>query len=47
MKYGDIEKLHDAGLITGEQRRKIIEHFHLKEDGGANSSPSSPSSARC
>lgn len=34
MKYGDIEKLHDAGLITGEQRRNIIEHFHLKEDGG-------------
>ena len=34
MKYGDIEKLHDAGLITGEQRRKIIEHFHFKEDGG-------------
>ena len=34
MKYGDIQKLHDAGLITGEQRQKIIEHFHLKEDGG-------------
>ena len=34
MKYGDIQKLHDAGLITDEQRQKIIEHFHLKEDGG-------------
>lgn len=34
MKYGDIQKLHDAGLITGEQRQKIIEHFHFKEDGG-------------
>lgn len=34
MKYGDIQKLHDAGLITAEQRQKIIAHFHLKEDGG-------------
>jgi uncharacterized membrane protein len=34
MKYGDIQKLHDAGLVTGEQRQKIIEHFNLKEDGG-------------
>jgi uncharacterized membrane protein len=34
MKYGDIQKLHGAGLITGEQRQKIIEHFNLKEDGG-------------
>ena len=34
MKYGDIQKLHDAGLITDEQRQNIIEHFHLKEDGG-------------
>jgi len=34
MRYGDIEKLHDAGLITGEQRQKIIGHFQLKEDGG-------------
>ena len=34
MKYGDIQKLHDAGLITGEQREKIIRHFQLKEDGG-------------
>lgn len=34
MKYGDIQKLHDAGLITGEQRQKIIIHFQIKEDGG-------------
>jgi hypothetical protein len=34
MKYADIQKLHDTGLITDEQRRKIIEHFQLKEDGG-------------
>ena len=34
MKYADIQKLHDAGLITDEQRRKIIGHFKLKEDGG-------------
>ena len=34
MKYGDIQKLHDAGLITDEQRQKIIAHFDLKEDGG-------------
>ena len=34
MKYGDVQKLHEAGLITDEQRQKIIEHFQLKEDGG-------------
>jgi hypothetical protein len=34
MKYGDIEKLHDAGLITGEQQQKIVGLFDLKEDGG-------------
>jgi len=34
MKYADIQKLHDAGLITAEQRQKIIGHFNLKEDGG-------------
>jgi uncharacterized membrane protein len=33
MNYGDIQKLHDAGLITGEQRDKIVGHFNLKEDG--------------
>ena len=34
MKYADIQKLRDAGLITDEQRQKIVEHFQLKEDGG-------------
>jgi uncharacterized membrane protein len=34
MKHADIQKLHDAGLITDEQRQKIIGHFQLKEDGG-------------
>jgi uncharacterized membrane protein len=34
MKPSDIQKMHDAGLITDEQRQKIIEHFQLKEDGG-------------
>jgi len=34
MKYGDIQKLHDAGLITDDQRQKIFSHFELKEDGG-------------
>lgn len=34
MKYADIQRLHDAGLISSEQRQKIIEHFGLKEDGG-------------
>jgi uncharacterized membrane protein len=36
MKYADIQKLRDAGLITDEQRQKIVEHFQLKEDGGGN-----------
>jgi hypothetical protein len=34
MKYGDVQKLYEAGLITDEQRQKIIGHFQLKEDGG-------------
>ena len=34
MKHSDIQKLHDAGLITDEQQKNIIEHFNLKEDGG-------------
>jgi len=34
MKHADIQKLHDTGFITDEQRRKIIEHFKLKEEGG-------------
>jgi len=36
MKTTDIEKIHEAGLITGEQRQKIIEHFNLKEDSSNN-----------
>jgi len=32
MKYADVQKLHEFGLITAEQRQKIIEHFKLKED---------------
>lgn len=34
MKYADVQKMHEAGLITGEQRQHIIEHFKLKEDSG-------------
>ncbi len=34
MKYADIQKLHEAGLITGEQRQEIIAHFRLNEEGG-------------
>jgi uncharacterized membrane protein len=33
MKIEDIQKIHDAGLISAEQRDKIIAHFGLKEDG--------------
>ena len=33
MKTTDIEKIHEAGLITAEQRENIIAHFGLKEDG--------------
>ena len=34
MKTDDIEKIHDAGLITAEQRDQIIAHFGLKDEGG-------------
>ncbi len=34
MKYADIQKLHEAGLISEEQRERIIAHFKLKEEGG-------------
>ncbi len=34
MKHADIEKLHEAGLISAGQRDKIIAHFGLKEEGG-------------
>ena len=33
MKHTDIEKIHEAGLITAEQRDKIIAHFGLKDEG--------------
>lgn len=32
MKYSDVQRVHEAGLITAEQRQRIIEHFQLKED---------------
>lgn len=32
MKHADIDKIHAAGLITSDQRARIIEHFKLKED---------------
>lgn len=34
MKYNDITRLHEAGLITAEQRQNIIAHYDLKEEGG-------------
>jgi uncharacterized membrane protein len=34
MKYTDIAQLHEAGLISEEQRRNILEHYRLKEEGG-------------
>ncbi|SPE59974.1 membrane hypothetical protein [Verrucomicrobia bacterium] len=34
MKIGDIQKLQEAGLISAEQRDKIVAHFKLTEDGG-------------
>ena len=33
MKTTDIEKIHEAGLITAEQRDTIIAHFGLKDEG--------------
>ncbi len=32
MKYADVQKIHETGLISDDQRQKIIEHFDLKED---------------
>lgn len=32
MKHDDIQRLHAAGLISEEQRQRIIAHFNLKED---------------
>ena len=34
MKTTDIERIHEAGLITAEQRDRIIAHFGLKDEGG-------------
>ena len=34
MKTEDIQKIHAAGLITAEQRDRIIAHFDLKEETG-------------
>jgi uncharacterized membrane protein len=34
MKTTDLEKMRAAGLITAEQRDKIIAHFGLKDEGG-------------
>ena len=36
MRHSDIQKMHEAGLITDEQRRKIIERFQLKEDSSGD-----------
>ena len=33
MKTEDIHKICEAGLITADQRDRIIVHFHLKDDG--------------
>jgi uncharacterized membrane protein len=32
MNVRDIQKIHDSGLITGEQRDRIVAHFQLKEE---------------
>lgn len=32
MKYSDVTKLHELGLITGDQRQRIVETLHLRED---------------
>ena len=34
MKHSDIEKIHEASLITAAQRDQIIAHFGVKEEGG-------------
>ncbi len=34
MKISDIERIQAAGLISGEQRDRIVEHFQLHEEGG-------------
>ena len=32
MKFADIQKLYETGLITDEQRMRIVERFKLKEE---------------
>lgn len=34
MKHSDIDTIYKAGLITEAQHRQIIDHFHIREDGG-------------
>ncbi len=34
MKYADIQKIREAGIISAEQESQIVAHFKLKEDGG-------------
>jgi len=31
MNYQDIQKIHESGFITAEQRERIVAHFKLKE----------------
>ena len=33
MKYADITKIREAGLITSEQEAQIVAHFKLKDEG--------------
>lgn len=32
MKFADVEKLREAGLISDEQKQKIVEHYKLQEE---------------
>jgi uncharacterized membrane protein len=32
MNFRDIQKIHDGGFITGDQRDRIVAHFRLKEE---------------
>lgn len=33
MKFADVQKLREAGLITSDQAQRIVEHFKLREEG--------------
>jgi uncharacterized membrane protein len=35
MKYSDVERMMDAGLISSDQAREITSHFKLNEDDGS------------